>query len=100
MLKKMLPLFLVLFVWAASPALAQGGRHSAEGNFQYPPTAENTSAYSQPMAEPMCYRGLNGRGKVITWAKSKEQCLHESTGQSWGHSGHYENFTRTHQAWR
>ena len=57
--------------------------------FDYSRETQRTSP-----AKPMCYKGLNGEGKTIPWVKTKLQCLHQSNGQSWGHSGQYENIYR------
>lgn len=92
MFKRIIPLLMLIIIWAASPALAKdGGRSNPD---QAPPA--NNPIYQQPGSQAQCFSGLNGRGKVIKWVKSKEQCRNQSTGQSWGHSGHYENFYRDH----
>jgi|GEM_PF-5097708 len=65
------------------------------------PQPPDNPIYQQPGALPLCYFGLNGQGKVIKWAKTKEQCRTQTNAQSWGHSGHYENFYRnTRDQWR
>lgn len=72
---------------------------SAE-EFQYnrsaPKSGEGVGAPTGEVSRynPMCYRGLNGQGEVIKWAKTEMQCRHQSNGQSWGDAGHYENIYR------
>lgn len=44
-----------------------------------------------PCQTPKCYRDLNGRGEVITWAKTRQQCENQSNGQSWGYPGRATN---------
>jgi len=56
--------------------------------------ALNSHETSQSRSMPMCYSEIDGRGAVIGWAATKQQCETQSTGRSWGHYGHYENIYR------
>ena len=47
-----------------------------------------------PCYTPKCYRNLNGNGEIITWAKTKNQCQHQTNGQSWGYPGNAVNIYR------
>ena len=61
-------------------------------NNQLAPSAGQNPGYSQ--THQMCYTGLNGSGEVIGWAQSEMQCQTMSTGQSWGNSAGFENFSK------
>lgn|GEM_PF-5806125 len=87
---KLLPVLMALAIWAAAPALAFDSRRPA----QDAPGGADNPIYLQRGSQPQCYRGLNGRGKVIPWAKNRQQCRNQTNGQSWGHSGHFENIYR------
>lgn len=39
-----------------------------------------------------CYRDHNGRGEVIRWVKTENDCRFRSVGRSWGYPGNYKNF--------
>ncbi len=90
---------------AASLALLGGGLGlaptpaSAE-DFQYNrPAPKSGDAAETTTGEvsryhPKCYRGLNGEGGVIAWAKTEQQCRYQSNGQSWGDAGFYVNIYR------
>lgn len=80
-------LLVLLTVWGPAPLRADEfcyGRLVPQGDG----TAKN------PCYQPRCYRGTSGQGEVIKWVKTERECRYRSVGQSWGHSGHYTNFSK------
>lgn len=90
MFKKILPVLLIALVWPTALALAEDGRRSARDRV---PQA-GKPVYQSAGTQSQCYSGLNGRGKVVQWAESREMCRNQANGQSWGYNGHFENFYR------
>ncbi|UQZ88568.1 hypothetical protein C4J81_04850 [Deltaproteobacteria bacterium Smac51] len=50
--------------------------------------------YSRPAYSDsgICYRGLNGTGEVIHWAKTESQCQFNGASGSWVEAGEVKNF--------
>ena len=87
MIRKSLLLAACLCLLAAPMAF------SADNTYRSPsPAAGSAGNYNQPGG---CYTGSDGRGDVISWAKTELQCRTQSSGHSWVGDGEVRNFDRS-----
>ncbi len=89
MLRKVLLSVFCLSLLAAPAAFA-----ADRGNYQPQAGAAGDQLYGTYPNDGVCYKGANGTGEAIGWAKSAMQCQTLSNGQSWVSPDGVQNYDR------